>query len=637
MNGEPLTRITYTDVDGSLLAELRGDGCETMMPGSTHPSGERVKYVEDGDPLTIETPKLIESFGRLAAATMLVRSWNQWASQHHTLTLHLAGGMLRGGLDPEWVETFVRIVCLHAGEPDREDRARAVRNTAAKIEGGDNVSGFRSLADIIGIERVKKLREWLGIKRDSPSLTDTGNAERLIHLHGEDIRYCKPLGGWLVYHGGRWVRDDLDRVFQYAKETALAIPDEKDHMEAKDEEDRVVKHKGILSHAIKSLDMRRLEAMVKAAHFDPDVVTLPDYFDQGRYLFNVGNGTLNLQTGGISPHNRDDHLMKISPVIYDRKATCPKWDAFLTTVMDSDLEMVQFLKMLTGYCLTADTREQALFIPFGDGSNGKTTFLEILATVLGSYFVRLPTETLMLRGTTDRIPNDIARLQGARLAITNETNQNHKLNEEVVKNLTGDDTITARYMRGEFFDFRPSHKLILYGNSKPVITETTEGIWRRIRLIPFSHTFAQNDPTTVKGYGDVLRTELSGILNWAIEGCLDWQQNGGLTTPEAVRKATNAYRSEMDTLGDFLRECCVRGDAEKVAASELYESYSGWCRHNGYTVWGGRKLGGELRSRGIPLWESNGKSYRRGIDLTLTGEGYRNGYNMVDITKRNSG
>jgi len=319
--------------------------------------------------------------------------------------------------------------------------------------------------------------------------------------------------------------------------------------------------------------------MLTLANSEPGIPVMPSDLDANPWTLNVLNGAINLRTGQLSKPRRQDLITKLAPVIYDPDAQCPLWERFLLEVMGGDQELVSFLQRAIGCTLTGDTSEQVIFILHGKGANGKSTLLETLRAMLGEdYTVQIRAESLMVK-QGDTIPNDIARLKGARLVNARETEEGKRLAEALVKEMTGGDTMTARFMRGEFFDFKPEFKLFLAANHKPTIRGTDLAIWRRIRLIPFDVTFPEDKQD--KQLAKKLRRELPGILAWAVRGCQGWQVLGGLGTPAAVKTATEEYRSESDTLAAFLEECTVTEDNTETQAKPMYEAYKAWCEENG--------------------------------------------------------
>ena len=335
-------------------------------------------------------------------------------------------------------------------------------------------------------------------------------------------------------------------------------------------------------------------------------------------LLNCPNGTLDLQTGRLLKHDRADLLTKRIEVKYDSNAECPRWLAFLNRIMDGDQELILFLQRAVGYTLTGGVAEQCLFFMLGTGRNGKSTFIETLLALLGDYGQKAPTEMLMFKGNGGGIPNDLARLPGARLVVAAEVEQGRRLAESTVKDLTGGDTITARFLRQEFFDFTPTHKVWMYGNHKPVIKGTDEGIWRRIHLIPFAVQIpvSEQDPNLKAK----LAEELPGILAWAVRGCLDWQKHG-LSVPESVKEATADYRAEMDVVSAFIEECCTTGQNHYAKWKELYAAYTDWCNVNGERAESGKRFGNTLTERGYKADNGTGNvAIRWGLGLKETSD-----------------
>jgi putative DNA primase/helicase len=339
----------------------------------------------------------------------------------------------------------------------------------------------------------------------------------------------------------------------------------------------------------------------------------PDDLDADPWLFNTANGTIDLRTGILRGHRREDLITKLAPVEHNPAATAPAWEHFLQRVLPGE-DLRGFVQRATGYSATGNTSEQCMFINHGTGANGKSTFQETISAALGDYAMRTPTEMLLAK-RSDGVPNDIARLKGSRFVSASETEEGRRLAESRIKDLTGQDTITARFMRAEWFDFEPVHKLWLSTNHKPEIRGTDQAIWRRIRLVPWTVVIppAEQD----KKLPEKLRAELPGVLAWIVQGCLEWRRKG-LQAPEEVRRATVEYRAEMDVVGAFLAECCAIAPERDVSAADLYKAYGEWCKDTGETQVKQRRFGGQLTERGDFERYRGGKSggHRwRGLDL----------------------
>ena len=423
-----------------------------------------------------------------------------------------------------------------------------------------------------------------GARAESFNNTDLGNSERFVRDHGANVRYCYPWGRWLFWTGSRWERDDAGRVHKLAKETVRGI-----YREASDAEDED-RRKALGKHAAASESEAKIRAMLELSKSELPIS--PDELDADPRLLNVLNGTIDLRSGELREHRREDLITKIAPVRYEPDAAAPVWEAFLGRVLPGE-ELRAFVQRAVGYSATGDTSEQCMFIDHGSGANGKTTFQEAAAAALGDYAMRAPTEMLMAK-RAGGVPNDVARLKGARFVAASETEEGRRLAESLVKDLTGQDTISARFMRAEWFDFKPTHKLWLSTNHKPEIRGTDPAIWRRIRLVPWSVAIppAEQD----RRLAEKLRGELPGILAWIVRGCLEWRREG-LKAPDDVRHATAAYRTEMDVLGAFLQECCIVDPGSDVAAKDLYAAYKLWCDENGERAETQRRFGARLTER----------------------------------------
>jgi len=360
-------------------------------------------------------------------------------------------------------------------------------------------------------------------------------------------------------------------VHRKAKETVASI-----YAEAANEELSEKERAQIAKHAMKSESDARINAMINLAKSEPGIPVLPKQFDADPWLLNVQNGILNLRTFELQPHRREDLIMKIMPVEYQPDAQCPRWMAFLNRIMDGNQDLIAYLQRIVGYSLTGDTREQCLFMLYGTGANGKSTFLETLKAMFGDYGQQADFSTF-LHSNQDRVRNDIARLLGKRFVAAIEADAGRRLAEVLVKQLTGGDTVTARFLYREYFEFKPTFKIFLVANSKPTIRGQDYGIWRRIRLIPFTVTIPEGERD--KALPLKLQEELTGILAWAVEGCRMWQERG-LDDPPEVINATQSYREEMDILGSFIAECCIISETAQTTTKALYAEYLKWCEDN---------------------------------------------------------
>jgi putative DNA primase/helicase len=440
---------------------------------------------------------------------------------------------------------------------------------------------------------------------DKLPFTDVGNAQRLVARNGQDLRYCKEWGNWLVWDEVRWVSDTSYAVERQAKTT---IRDLYRVAATLEDDDQRVK---LSRHAARSESAPRIKNMIEMAKSELGVSVSPDQLDADPWAFNVQNGMLDLQTGRLQSHQREDLITKLSPVAFDPKAVCPTWIAFLDYILGGDEALGRFVQKAVGYSLTGSTQEQCYFILHGSGANGKSTFINTMSALLGGYARHTPTETLLVKNS-DAVRNDIARLQGARFVSAVEAEGGRKLAEALVKQLTGGDKVTARYLYQEHFEFVPVFKIWLAVNHKPIIKGADHGTWRRIRLIPFLVTIPAEEQD--KSLMDKLKAELPGILRWAVEGCQAWQQEE-LEPPQAVTQAIDEYRAEMDVVSRFLLERCTRMTGARVGAALLYSTYAGWCSLIGEIAVRIQDFAAALEERGYERGKDKHERYWKSLAL----------------------
>lgn len=419
--------------------------------------------------------------------------------------------------------------------------------------------------------------------------TDLGNAIRLFKAFGDKIRYCYQWDSWFIWNEKHWLKDKTGEIFRLAKKTVYGIYQEA--TKVRDEELR----KELARHAIRSESKMRMEAFVSLTRSEEGIPIIPDQIDTDPWKLNVLNGTINLKTGKLLPHQKEDLITKIIPVEYHSNASCPIWLAFLNKIMKGNQNLISFLKQAVGYSLTGDVSEQVLFFLYGTGANGKSKFLEAILGITGAYGIQAVPDLLMLKHYESH-PTGLADLLGRRFVSTIETEEGKRMAESLVKQMTGGDRLKARFMRQDFFEFQPNFKLWLAANHKPIIKGTDYAIWRRIRLIPFEVTLSKSEQD--KKMGEKLKSEYPGILRWAVEGCLEWQSNG-LEEPSEVIKATKSYQEEMDVLGRFLKEETVQEPQTQVQASVLSNRFKQWCEENGESLISSNAFGRKMTEFGF--------------------------------------
>jgi putative DNA primase/helicase len=510
-----------------------------------------------------------------------------WLKEGHTVDeLHqiVSATTRRKGFVPEAIEGALSVQnsCIEKPLPDKE-----IASIAKSV---GRYSPVEASAASIRLEH----------------LTEVDAAHVLVQQYGTSIRYCAKAGGWLLWDGRRWKRDENGSVYRLAEECTAKIADSANAIADLDERKR------LLSFAIGLRRRRVLENVVAAAAWQETVaIGDPARFDADPWLFNVANGTIDLRTGELLRHDRTNLLTKLVPIDYNPAETCPRWQQFLDEILASDTETIGFLQRAIGYTLTGSNKEHAMFVSWGTGANGKSTLLEVLGQVLGEYGQTAAPSTFLDRqagGPT----NDLARLRGTRFVSTIETGERQSLAENFVKAVTGGDRISARFLYAEYFDFEAVFKIWLGTNHKPVIKGMDEGIWRRIRLVPFTQRF-EGDRAD-QDLRAKLEGELPGILAWGVRGCLEWQQHGLRTSP-IVTAATAAYRSDMDTFAGFLDERCELDETATAGAGELYTAYRTWAEANGEKPLTQRWFGLRLNERGFTQERNKKKRLWLGLRL----------------------
>ena len=440
------------------------------------------------------------------------------------------------------------------------------------------------------------------------TLDDTGNAERFVDSFGKDIRYNYDNKCWVVWDGATWKRDDTQKVKKLADNLIKRM-----RREAVETDDEKIAD-ALMKNVRRLASSSGKEAMLKEAQHIGKTATLNSDYDRDTYLLNCENGVVDLRTGELLPHDRSLMMSKNTHVALDKEGEPENWLKALDGLFQGDKDVIGFVRRAIGYTLTGSVKEQCLFQCVGNGSNGKSLFFNTVTSLLGDYSLNAQVESVLTRakGSSGSASPDIARMNGARFVRTNEPNEGARFNEGLVKQLTGGDVVTARYLYGVDFEFKPVFKLWIACNNKIIVRGTDKGIWRRMRLIPFEATFEGKNAD--KGLEERVLGELPKILWWAVKGCLEWQKDG-LGMPEKIQKATLEYQEEMDVVKSFLKDCAVNDRNGKERAQDVFAEYREWARIG--NEWGGMtqtKFGLEM-SKMYKKRNISGYVYYMGLSL----------------------
>lgn len=460
---------------------------------------------------------------------------------------------------------------------------------------------------------------------------DVHLAGKFLRMYGDVVRR-NPTFGWMVYDGKIWVRD-IDstlvgnRVTRSAvdltEEIRLSMPQGRDFFGL----DKAVQKQWqkAASFANSACNNSRIHAVISQASKSLEIRFKVPELDDAPFLFNVNNGTIDLRTGELLPHRPSDLITKISEIDYDPDAKCPAWEQFICEIMDEDPEMVGYLHRAVGYAMTGDTTEQCFFLLTGKGSNGKSTFLSLLRQVIGNYYHTAQFSSFVAK-RDEGVRNDIADMRSPRLVAAVEPPHGVSLNAGLVKQLSGEDEVSARFLFKEAFRFIPKFKLFLACNDLPRINDSSFGIWRRIKVIPFLRQWAvgPNDPPewpkADRGLAARLKAELPGILTWAVRGCAQWLEYG-LEPPQRVLDASEKYQGEQDTISAFVRDLCIEGllptgNQPQVPRRKLYDLYRQWAEEEGLKAFSNKNFKKHLLNRnGISEHRTNKAHVYLGIGI----------------------
>ncbi|MBR0901213.1 hypothetical protein JQ588_01005 [Bradyrhizobium liaoningense] len=435
-------------------------------------------------------------------------------------------------------------------------------------------------------------------QRSAPSndiVTEDSAARDFIELHGSDLRYCHSAGTWFRWNGVFWERDKTGMASHWAREFARGLAENQDK-----------RARYITSKAAFAANVERF------ARNDPAVAVTAEYWNQNIWVLGTPGGTVDLKTGGLREPTQDDGITKLTTVA-PSQAPCPRWLEFLRETTGGDTALVRFLQQWCGYGLTGDIREHALVFVYGPGGNGKSVFLNVTTSILGDYAVTSAMETFVA-SRSDRHSTELAMLQGARVVTASETDEGRPWAEARIKQVTGGDRITARFMRQDNFTFTPQFKLTITGNHKPTLQNVDDAARRRFLIVPFEFKPERPDPELESK----LLVEAGGILQWMIDGCLDWQQNG-LMRPERVMAATKEYFADQDAFSHWLDECSIRDERFFDMSSELFKSWKEYALASGVGAGGTPAFKEKMKKCGFISEHTRAGTRFLGLKLTKMG------------------
>ena len=621
--------------------DVRADGGQVVLPGSVHPdTGVLYTWAEGHEPWNVEIaplpPHILERLQTsdppkqvpppVVPPSDVPAKACHYAHMAMKMELHAVSSAVPGSRNQTLNKAAFSLgTLIGGGYLDRAEVEAALASTAESIglDAREVQATIRSGIDA-GIQHPRKVPDR---SADGPSnisanregkvptipphrfkLDLYGNADRFMQLYGTDVLWCEHRGQWFVWNGRVWQADALREVARMAELTIRAML--KEAADAGDDETTKWAVK-----CNKSAQARK-EMLDVVKH---RVAVPTDAFDRDRWLLAAENGVVDLRTGRLLPHSRDHMITSLCPTDYDPQAEAHRWQRFLLEIMAGDEAMIAALQRLAGYFLTGDISVQILPIFYGPGGNGKNVLLDTLMGIMGPYAAEAP-EGLITARKTDEHPTEIADLCGKRLVVASETEEGKRMRIGLVKRLTGNRYLKARFMRQDYFQFERTHKTVLVTNNRPVVTETSNAIWRRLRLIPFEVTIPEDRQD--KHLTDRLMAEWPGILAWAVRGCIEWQgRQCSLELPDSVTEATDAYRTDSDPVGQFIEERCIRLTEIRTSRTSLYQAYEQWARETGEPLLGGKRFTSRMRGMGFDeVWKTEaGKRVRAWGGVALAG------------------
>lgn len=593
-NGETRATIQFKD-HGAVIVELRiganGKGATTVFPPSMHASGEMVEWVNDGKPARVDGQVLKHATLKLAVACALKPHYPAQGSRHEG-ALVLGGALARAGWKSEDIGHLIQVVARAAGDDEWRDRVTAAEGAVTAKANGHDVAGLARLRELWGPDAADTLGKWLSwrelrVDKAGAGLEDTV-ALAFAEEHSEHFRYVAASSQWMRWNESYWQPEDTLAAFDAARKLCRAARDAK---------------------------ARTVAAVVTLARSDRRLAATADQWDRNAMMFNAGRSTIDLTTGVERLPDRINYITKQADTwLAEHGTPAPLWSAFLERVTDADEKLIGFLQRFAGYCLTGLTSEHVLAFLYGPGANGKGVFVNTVAKIMGAYAISAPME-MLLASKHDRHPTEIARLRSARLVVAQETQKGRRWDETKLKALTSSDKLSGHFMRQDYFDFEPSHKLLITGNHKPSLGSIDEAIRRRLLLVPFAVEIPieERDPNLA----DKFIPEHPAILQWMVAGCLEWQRDG-LLVPASVREASDAYFANQDTLQQWIDDWLDAHDPRAFTPTrQLFTSWKMWCEQRNMRPGTEKEFAESLIEKGYQAHRLKSARGFKGIELKI--------------------
>jgi putative DNA primase/helicase len=582
--GDAPAALRFRTPDKTTLCELRiggGKGAQTVFPPSVHESGEAIAWEPDcnGEPAKVDGEDLLKRVQRVAAAALLAQHWPTAQGGRHDTALVVGGFLARCGFGEAETGVLLEAIAKAAGDEEWSDRVAAGRDAVRQHRDGGRHFGFPALVEAFGKAVATRVAKWLGANDcepvvapppstdaaptdQAPAFSEEAIALRFAAERAGDTRYVAAWSKWLRYDGKCWRTDETVATFDAVRATCRAVALE------------IAKPN--MRRAICSA--KTVAAVERLARSDRRLAATAEQWDADIWALNTPGGVVDLGTGKLRSHQVEEYMTKVTAVAPG--GDCPLWRAFLERITDGDRELQQFQQRWCGYALTGSTREHALGFGHGVGANGKSVFTSTITGILADYATTAPIETFTVTAS-EQHPTELARLRGARLVVATETEEGRRWAESKIKMLTGGDRTAARFMRQDFFEFTPQFKLWIVGNHKPGLRSVNEAIRRRFLLVPFNVVIPEAERD--KDLAEKLKAEWPGILQWMIEGALEWRRIG-LAPPAAVTNATSAYLESEDAVALWLDECTVADPNAWESSSALFGSWKAWAERTGEYV-----------------------------------------------------